>query len=94
MTGRKSAASRRNKTERFLCFVSRFWSDADRVKQSEDPSNRRRVTKDGDYRPQEELLLEKVKRKNIIVYLGTGSGKTFIAVMLIKLPHPQGRHPV
>ena len=29
-------------------------------------------------------LLEKAKRKNIIVYLGTGSGKTFIAVMLIK----------
>ena len=46
------------------------------------------------HRPQEELLLEKVKRKNIIVYLATGSGKTFIAVMLIKPPHPQGRHPV
>ena len=29
-------------------------------------------------------LLEKAKQKNIIVYLGTGSGKTFIAVMLIK----------
>ena len=29
-------------------------------------------------------LLEKAKKKNIIVYLGTGSGKTFIAVMLIK----------
>ena len=29
-------------------------------------------------------LLEKAKMKNIIVYLGTGSGKTFIAVMLIK----------
>lgn len=29
-------------------------------------------------------MLEKAKRKNIIVYLGTGSGKTFIAVMLIK----------
>jgi endoribonuclease Dicer len=29
-------------------------------------------------------LLEKAKFKNIIVYLGTGSGKTFIAVMLIK----------
>ena len=29
-------------------------------------------------------LLEKAKRKNIIVYLGTGSGKTFIAVMLIR----------
>ena len=29
-------------------------------------------------------LLEKAKSKNIIVYLGTGSGKTFIAVMLIK----------
>ena len=29
-------------------------------------------------------MLEKAKKKNIIVYLGTGSGKTFIAVMLIK----------
>ena len=29
-------------------------------------------------------MLEKAKEKNIIVYLGTGSGKTFIAVMLIK----------
>ena len=29
-------------------------------------------------------LLEKAKMKNIIVYLGTGSGKTFIAVILIK----------
>ena len=29
-------------------------------------------------------MLEKAKQKNIIVYLGTGSGKTFIAVMLIK----------
>ena len=29
-------------------------------------------------------LFEKAKTKNIIVYLGTGSGKTFIAVMLIK----------
>ena len=29
-------------------------------------------------------LLEKAKQKNIIVYLGTGSGKTFIAVMLMK----------
>ena len=28
--------------------------------------------------------MEKAKQKNIIVYLGTGSGKTFIAVMLIK----------
>ena len=28
--------------------------------------------------------MEKAKSKNIIVYLGTGSGKTFIAVMLIK----------
>ena len=25
------------------------------------------------------------KKKNIIVYLGTGSGKTFIAVMLIQV---------
>ena len=29
-------------------------------------------------------LLEKAKKKNLIVYLGTGSGKTFIAVMLIR----------
>ena len=29
-------------------------------------------------------LLEKAKEKNIIVYLGTGSGKTFIAAMLMK----------
>ena len=35
-------------------------------------------------RPHQVELLEKAKRKNIIVYLGTGSGKTFIAVMLIK----------
>ena len=35
-------------------------------------------------RPYQEELLEKAKEKNIIVYLGTGSGKTFIAVMLIK----------
>ena len=35
-------------------------------------------------RPYQKELLEKAKEKNIIVYLGTGSGKTFIAVMLIK----------
>jgi endoribonuclease Dicer len=29
-------------------------------------------------------LLEKAMKGNTIVYLGTGSGKTFIAVMLIK----------
>ena len=29
-------------------------------------------------------LLEMAKEKNIIVYLGTGSGKTFIAAMLMK----------
>ena len=29
-------------------------------------------------------LLEKAKEMNAIVYLGTGSGKTFIAIMLIK----------
>ena len=32
----------------------------------------------------QEELLEKAKQKNIIVYLGTGSGKTFIAAMLMK----------
>ena len=29
-------------------------------------------------------MLEKAKKNNIIVYLGTGSGKTYIAIMLIK----------
>ena len=29
-------------------------------------------------------LLEMAKEKNTIVYLGTGSGKTFIAAMLMK----------
>ena len=32
----------------------------------------------------QEELLEKAKQNNIIVYLGTGSGKTFIAAMLMK----------
>ena len=32
----------------------------------------------------QEELLQKAKQKNIIVYLGTGSGKTFIAAMLMK----------
>ena len=35
-------------------------------------------------RPYQEELLEKAKEKNIIVYLRTVSGKTYIAVMLIK----------
>ena len=35
-------------------------------------------------RPYQLELLELAKKKNIIVYLGTGSGKTFIAVMLIQ----------
>ena len=35
-------------------------------------------------RPYQVELLEKAKEKNIIVYLGTGSGKTFIAAMLMK----------
>lgn len=29
-------------------------------------------------------LLEKARRQNSIVFLGTGAGKTFIAAMLIK----------
>ena len=35
-------------------------------------------------RPYQRELLEKAKKENIIVYLGTGSGKTYIAIMLIK----------
>ena len=35
-------------------------------------------------RPYQEKPLEKAKEKNIIVYLRTGSGKTYIAVILIK----------
>ena len=29
-------------------------------------------------------LLEKAKKENSIIFLGTGSGKTFIATMLVK----------
>jgi endoribonuclease Dicer len=35
-------------------------------------------------RPYQEQLMNMVKEKNTIIYLPTGSGKTFIAVMLIK----------
>lgn len=35
-------------------------------------------------RPYQNELLEKAKKGNTIVYLGTGSGKTYIATMLIK----------
>lgn len=35
-------------------------------------------------RPYQEQLMNLVKEKNTIIYLPTGSGKTFIAVMLIK----------
>ena len=34
--------------------------------------------------PSQNELLEKAKKGNIIVYLGTGSGKTYIAIMMIK----------
>ena len=34
-------------------------------------------------------MLEKAKKDNIIVYLGTGSGKTYIAIMLIKDMRPK-----
>ena len=34
--------------------------------------------------PKQVELLELAKEKNVIVYLGTGSGKTFIAAMLMK----------
>jgi len=35
-------------------------------------------------RPYQEELMNMVKEKNTIIYLPTGSGKTYIAVMLIK----------
>jgi len=35
-------------------------------------------------RPYQEKLMNLVKEQNTIIYLPTGSGKTFIAVMLIK----------
>jgi len=35
-------------------------------------------------RPYQEELMNLVKKQNTIIYLPTGSGKTFIAVMLIK----------
>ena len=35
-------------------------------------------------RPYQVELLEKALQKNVIVCLGTGTGKTFISVMLIK----------
>jgi endoribonuclease Dicer len=35
-------------------------------------------------RPYQEQLVNLVKEQNTIIYLPTGSGKTFIAVMLIK----------
>ena len=35
-------------------------------------------------RPYQNELLEKAKKGNTIVYLGTGSGKTYIATMLIR----------
>lgn len=42
--------------------------------------------KDDDFRPRpyQEQLMNLVKKENTIIYLPTGSGKTFIAVMLIK----------
>jgi endoribonuclease Dicer len=35
-------------------------------------------------RPYQEQLMNLVKEQNTIIYLPTGSGKTYIAVMLIK----------
>lgn len=35
-------------------------------------------------RPYQEQLMNLVKKQNTIIYLPTGSGKTYIAVMLIK----------
>ena len=35
-------------------------------------------------RPYQVELLERAKERNIIICLGTGTGKTFISVMLIK----------
>ena len=40
-------------------------------------------------RPYQNELLEKAKKGNTIVYLGTGSGKTYIATMLIMDLRPQ-----
>lgn len=52
----------------------------EKIKQSDEELKIQRLKE----RPYQTELLMEAKKRNIIVYLGTGSGKTFIATMLIK----------
>lgn len=67
------------KPTNFNIFI--FLSDTLKMDMDEDEDNAPTVFEHREYQT---LLLEEAKKSNVILYLPTGSGKTYIAQMLIR----------